>query len=379
MTDNPVVTFVRERNDEGELEIISKLTDAWGIVTGTLDEKMPPRVGPAGEVIGQITYHSSDNDPTLRDVMEIGGAIGAGAAAGFIVKGLATSSVVPAIPAIIATTGPAAPFIIGGAAALGAFAASPSGQRAGAATYDWITSSYIGPQNVRTRLSDDSIEVKTFSVNGQKVVGGERITIVHVDTVVDRGGQLERNVVKIDIQHDQVEETFAQWKAQDDRFVASEAQRNNPPAGQDDNSSDDDRPTIGPTTPPEGPGPTSPPRPRPENLAAIAGSGAGAQPLIIDLDGKGLSVLPGSFATFDMDGDGFRERTAWAGPEDGFLVIDLNADGSRGAGDGKITLTKELVFTDWVENDNATDLQALATIARRNGNTDDFLTPSDAL
>jgi hypothetical protein len=45
--------------------------------------------------------------------------------------------------------------------------------------------------------------------------------------------------------------------------------------------------------------------------------------------------------------DGFRERTAWAAADDGFLVIDLNADGTRGAGDGLIDQRSELVLSEW--------------------------------
>ncbi len=78
-------------------------------------------------------------------------------------------------------------------------------------------------------------------------------------------------------------------------------------------------------------------------------------PVILDLDGDGVEVSFGTQAAFDLDGDGFREQTAWAAPEDGFLVIDLNADGSRGIGDGKIDQAGELAFAQWAEGE-ATDL-----------------------
>tara|TARA_R110002094_G_scaffold63396_1_gene73733 strand:+ start:251 stop:988 length:738 start_codon:yes stop_codon:yes gene_type:complete len=114
--------------------------------------------------------------------------------------------------------------------------------------------------------------------------------------------------------------------------------------------------------------PTTSPRPvaRPDDLvtdlpsieevtANILGD---AQPIIFDLDGDGVEVLFGENVYFDVDGDGFLENTGWVGEGDGFLVIDLNADGSRGAGDGNIELSNELVFSSW-GNAGDTDLQAL--------------------
>ena len=97
------------------------------------------------------------------------------------------------------------------------------------------------------------------------------------------------------------------------------------------------------------------PQPRPERT----------NPVIIDLDGDGVEVAVGAEVYFDMDDDGYLEQTAWAAADDGFLVIDLNADGSRGAGDGVIDQTRELVFSLWGE-DGDTDLQALATATDEN-------------
>jgi hypothetical protein len=58
------------------------------------------------------------------------------------------------------------------------------------------------------------------------------------------------------------------------------------------------------------------------------------QPIILDLDGDGVEVGFGNPVYFDVDGDGFKEQTSWVASDDGFLVIDLIADGSRGIGDG---------------------------------------------
>jgi len=81
-------------------------------------------------------------------------------------------------------------------------------------------------------------------------------------------------------------------------------------------------------------------------------------PVVLDLNGNGVEISLSTKAAFDYDGDGFREPTAWVAPGDGFLVIDLNADGTRGAGDGKIDQAKELVLSMWGPA-GSTDLQAV--------------------
>ena len=105
----------------------------------------------------------------------------------------------------------------------------------------------------------------------------------------------------------------------------------------------------------------------------------GRRPIILDLDGDGVEVSLPAFVQFDMDDDGFLERTqGWAGPDDGFLVIDLNADGSRGKGDGKIDQTKELVLSEW-GNKGDTDLQALARAFDVGKHKDGVLDSKDAI
>ncbi len=60
-----------------------------------------------------------------------------------------------------------------------------------------------------------------------------------------------------------------------------------------------------------------------------SGSGHSSKPVLLDLDGNGISVDPlnASNQFLDLDGDGFLTRTAWAGKGDGVLVLD--ADGSK--------------------------------------------------
>ncbi len=84
-------------------------------------------------------------------------------------------------------------------------------------------------------------------------------------------------------------------------------------------------------------------------------------PLVIDLDGDGVEIKPldRSTTTFDIDNDGYKERTAWVGADDGMLVIDLN-------GDNQITQSREMAFGEWTTEQD-TDLQALAKVFDSNG------------
>jgi hypothetical protein len=53
-----------------------------------------------------------------------------------------------------------------------------------------------------------------------------------------------------------------------------------------------------------------------------------SSPLILDLDGDGIEITPLSGAiTFDHDADGVRTGSAWAGADDGLLVLDLDGNG----------------------------------------------------
>lgn len=99
-------------------------------------------------------------------------------------------------------------------------------------------------------------------------------------------------------------------------------------------------------------------------------------PIALDLDGNGvdLTEFGSSGARFDWDGDGVAQQTAWVGPRDGFLTIDLAADGSAGP-DGVIDQRKELAFTDWAAGTKS-DLEGLRAAFDSNG--DDVLDGRDA-
>lgn len=92
---------------------------------------------------------------------------------------------------------------------------------------------------------------------------------------------------------------------------------------------------------------------------------AAAPPVVLDLDGDGVEfVSSAAGARFDYDGDGTAELTAWAGADDGLLVLDSN-------GDGRITEGGELVFAQGA----LTDLQGLA--AKYDSNRDGQLDAAD--
>jgi hypothetical protein len=88
-------------------------------------------------------------------------------------------------------------------------------------------------------------------------------------------------------------------------------------------------------------------------------------PLVLDLDGDGveLTALNGSQSFFDLDADGFAERTGWVTGGDGLLAIDSN-------GDGKINNINELFG-------NATT-NGFAILSALDSNGDNVINSSDA-
>lgn len=59
-----------------------------------------------------------------------------------------------------------------------------------------------------------------------------------------------------------------------------------------------------------------------------------SDPLVLDLDGDGVTTLALSDSTvyFDLDNNGFAERTGWVSPNDGLLVLDRNGNGKIDSG-----------------------------------------------
>lgn len=100
-----------------------------------------------------------------------------------------------------------------------------------------------------------------------------------------------------------------------------------------------------------------------------------SSPIVLDLDGDGLELtsLESSTTYFDFDADGFIEQTAWVGPDDAMLVIDLAEDLSAGA-NGSIDHARELRFDLWHE-DADTDLEGLRLAF--DSNSDNVLNSAD--
>lgn len=83
------------------------------------------------------------------------------------------------------------------------------------------------------------------------------------------------------------------------------------------------------------------------------GEGGGGDPLVLDLDGNGITLeaSQASQAFYDIKGDGWRYRTGWITGGDGLLAFDAN-------GDGQITGQGELSFTPYKAGAR-TDLEGL--------------------
>lgn len=81
--------------------------------------------------------------------------------------------------------------------------------------------------------------------------------------------------------------------------------------------------------------------------------GLSIDPVIIDLDGDGIELVPleNSTVQYDMDNDGILDQTAWAGADDGILALDRD-------GNGLIEGRSEISFL--TEQDTAvTEIEAL--------------------
>lgn len=102
-------------------------------------------------------------------------------------------------------------------------------------------------------------------------------------------------------------------------------------------------------------------------------------PIALDLDNDGVELvnLDDSTVFFDIDGDNFDEKTGWVAPDDGLLVIDLDANGNLTTGDNQITSADEFVFTRHAGAEGADgDLEALALVY--DSNADGVLNANDS-
>ena len=82
--------------------------------------------------------------------------------------------------------------------------------------------------------------------------------------------------------------------------------------------------------------------------------GGGKKPIAVDLNGNGFEFVnvDDSNVFFDVNGDGWKQRTSWVGKDDGLLVYDVD-------GDGKIDKPGEISFAGYTDGAQS-DLEGLA-------------------
>lgn len=96
--------------------------------------------------------------------------------------------------------------------------------------------------------------------------------------------------------------------------------------------------------------------------AAIVASSGGKKPIAIDLDGNGFAFtdVDDSNVFLDVNGDGWKRRSAWIKPGDGLLAFDRD-------GNGKIEGIDEIAFVGYAP-DQQTDLAAVRKAFDTNNN-----------
>jgi hypothetical protein len=99
-----------------------------------------------------------------------------------------------------------------------------------------------------------------------------------------------------------------------------------------------------------------------------------ASPLVLDLDGNGIQTLSmtSNYLHFDFDNNSFAERTGWVGPNDGLLILDLNAN-------GKVDSGAELFGNSTVLRDGQVAPDGFAALAMYDLNNDQCIDSRDPI
>ncbi|MDW7557805.1 calcium-binding protein, partial [Azospirillum brasilense] len=133
--------------------------------------------------------------------------------------------------------------------------------------------------------------------------------------------------------------------------------------------SDDEDDSETPPTP-DGPGdPSDWPSDNPAH-PGMDGAGQMASPIILDLDGDGVETT--TFAVqFDHDANGFAERSAWVGQDDGLLVLDRD-------GNGQIDSGRELFGNNTLLANGTNASNGFLALAEQDDNGDGRIDATDA-
>ncbi|MFZ1249085.1 MAG: calcium-binding protein [Candidatus Saccharimonadales bacterium] len=105
----------------------------------------------------------------------------------------------------------------------------------------------------------------------------------------------------------------------------------------------------------------------------VASDSTRKDPLLLDLDGDGIETvsITDSVANFDLDGNGFAERTSWVKSDDGLLVRDRN-------GDGIINDGNELFGDRTILSNGTLATSGFQALAELDSNGDGVINASDA-
>jgi hypothetical protein len=105
--------------------------------------------------------------------------------------------------------------------------------------------------------------------------------------------------------------------------------------------------------------------------SSFATAGSLISPIVLDLNGDGVTTIDQNEGTyFDYNGDGLAEKTGWVSGKDGFLVRDLNGNGSIDDG-------RELFGNDTVLANGSKAPNGFAALAELDSNHDGKIDASD--
>lgn len=110
------------------------------------------------------------------------------------------------------------------------------------------------------------------------------------------------------------------------------------------------------------------------SVYALAASAAPPRdPLVVDLGNNGITLTTlDEGVNFDLDNNGFAEKTAWIGEEDGFLALDVNDNGTIDNG-------SELFGNQFLRSNGKTSLFGYEALADFDENDDNAITSDDTV